>query len=133
MIFLRSVKYFRDGRRRRRNMNQEKNFRHCVFGIVREIPKGYVATYGQIAFLAGKPRAARAVGWALRCCPFPEVPCHRVINAQGILSPSEVFGGDGIQRERLEKEGVLFLKNGRVDLNQCLWAPWKEEEFPEKG
>ena len=113
-------------------MNQEESFRHRVFGIVREIPEGYVATYGQVAFLAGKPRGARAVGWALRCCPFPEIPCHRVINAQWLLAPPGVFG-DGVQRERLEKEGVLFLENGRVNLKQCLWDPWMQPEIPTKG
>ncbi len=106
-------------------MDQVDSFQHRVFCMVREIPKGCVATYGQIAFLVGNPRGARAVGWALRRCPFPEVPCHRVINAQGTLAPSDVFGGDSVQRKRLEEEGVPFRKNGRVDLKQCLWDPWK--------
>lgn len=113
-------------------MNQEESFRHRVFCVVREIPKGYVATYGQVAFLAGKPRGARAVGWALRSCPFPEIPCHRVINAKGLLAPPGVFG-DGVQRERLEKEGVLFLENGCVNLKQCLWDPWMQPEEPTSG
>ncbi|MCI9273194.1 MAG: methylated-DNA--[protein]-cysteine S-methyltransferase [Clostridiales bacterium] len=98
-------------------------FHTRVYRVVSEIPRGRVSTYGQVAFFAGSPGAARAVGWVLRRCPFPEIPCHRVINAQGALAADEIFGGEGVQRNKLLEEGILFLKDGRVDLSQCRWSP----------
>ena len=85
-----------------------------------QIPAGRVATYGQIAFLAGRPRASRIVGGAMARAP-EGLPCHRVIYGDGRLSPPDVFGGPGIQRMLLEAEGVLFLPDGRVDLCRCRW------------
>lgn len=104
-------------------MHRKDSFDSRVYRIVRDIPPGCVATYGEVAFLAGIPRAARAVGWALRRCPYPELPCHRVIGANGALAAAEAFGGEGVQRGRLLAEGVPFLKDGRVDLAKCRWTP----------
>jgi len=94
-----------------------------VYRIVARIPAGKVATYGQIAALLGHPRGARTVGWAMHDAP-PELdlPCHRVVNARGALSPEEVFG-PGRQRALLEAEGVTFKRNGCIDLEQHLWDP----------
>lgn len=79
-------------------------FQRRVHSIVRRIPPGRVATYGDIAELAGAPRAARAVGTAMRECGDPGVPCHRVIAAGGSLGG---FGGNlQIKRERLRAEGL---------------------------
>ena len=97
-------------------------FRDKVYHMVEQIPKGRVATYGQIATLCGKPRAARAVGNALHENPFEgQVPCHRVVNAKGELSGAFAFGGRNRQRELLQAEGVEFLANGAVDLKRCIW------------
>lgn len=98
------------------------SFYDKIYEAVQKIPKGKTATYGQIAALAGNPRAARAVGNALHKNPLPGIiPCHRVVNASGRLSPAFAFGGESRQRELLEKEGVAFLDNGYVDLKTNLW------------
>lgn len=89
--------------------------------LVAAIPCGKVATYGQIALWAGT-RNARVVVWAMRAAsPALHLPCHRVINRSGKLSPDSIFGGKGCQRSLLEDEGVPFLLDGRIDLRQCLW------------
>ena len=75
-----------------------------------------------VAMLAGNPRWARVVGYALHVNPSQdEIPCHRVVNRHGKTSEAFAFGGQDIQRELLEKEGVIFLCDGRVDLEHCLW------------
>ena len=76
-------------------------FTKRIYEVVRQIPRGCVASYGQVAFLAGNPRGARGVGFAM----------HR----------SPAFGGEGIQRALLEEEGVVFLPDGRVDMARCGW------------
>lgn len=98
------------------------NFYDRVYASVMKIPKGKVATYGQIAALAGNPRAARAVGNALHINPLPGIiPCHRVVNSSGRLSPAFAFGGEDKQRSMLESEGVIFCDKDRVNLKDCLW------------
>ena len=72
-----------------------------------------------MAFLAGNPRWSRVVGYALHNNPEPNViPCHRVVNREGRLAPSFAFGGDEIQRQLLEAEGITFEPDGRVDLKK---------------
>lgn len=89
-----------------------------IYEAVRSIPKGKVATYGQVAALAGEPKMARAVGNALHKNPDPEnIPCFRVVNSQGHLSGEFAFGGKGAQAKLLEAEGIE-VKNGKVDLNK---------------
>ena len=79
-----------------------------IYEQVKRIPEGRVATYGQIAALAGRPRAARVVGYALHKNPMPGViPCHRVVNREGKVSPAFAFGGKNMQIELLTKEGVI--------------------------
>lgn len=88
-----------------------------------QIPRGKVATYGQVALLCGSPRASRAVGWALHQNPlFGEIPCHRVVNREGRLAPAFAFGGPEVQRGLLEAESVPFLPNGQVDLAAAQWT-----------
>lgn len=95
-----------------------------VYKIVAEIPAGKVATYGQIAAMLGNPGSARTVGWAMHSAPCRlNLPCHRVVNRTGQLSPDFVFGGYEVQRAELESEGVVFKEDGRVDMEQCLWRP----------
>jgi len=92
------------------------SFSERVYEAVRKIPRGQVATYGQIAAMAGKPGAARAVGNALHRNPFEgDVPCHRVVNAAGRLSPNFAFGGWEIQAKLLEGEGVRVRSGYVVD------------------
>ncbi|HAN10478.1 MAG TPA: cysteine methyltransferase [Clostridiales bacterium] len=93
------------------------NFFERVYEIVKNIPEGKVATYGDIAKMLGNQRASRAVGWALHNNPYQGiVPCHRVVNNKGELSKSFVFGGANIQKRLLQEEGVYFDDNDKVDL-----------------
>ena len=93
-----------------------------IYDVVKTIPKGKVATYGQVAMMAGNPRWARVVGYALHNNPEPGIiPCHRVVNRLGEVAPGFVFGGADVQRKLLEDEGIEFDKNGRIDLNKFLW------------
>ena len=93
-----------------------------IYAVVRQIPPGKVATYGQIACMAGNPRWSRVVGYALHVNPDPEhIPCFRVVNRLGEVSPAFAFGGGNRQRELLQAEGIPFLPDGRVDLSRCCW------------
>lgn len=93
-----------------------------VYFIVIKIPKGKVATYGQIAKLLDRPHASRAVGYALHCNPSPGViPCHRVVNRFGALAPAFAFGGEEVQAELLRAEGVEVGSDFVVDLSEYLW------------
>jgi methylated-DNA-protein-cysteine methyltransferase-like protein len=94
-----------------------------VYELVRQIPLGRVATYGQVAAMLGNPRGARTVGFAMHASPGMSrgVPCHRVVFADGGLAPGFAFGGPDEQRRMLEAEGVPFLPDGRVDLASCRW------------
>ncbi len=95
-----------------------------VWSVAARIPRGKVTTYGAIARALGSPGAARTVGWAMRATPSGlRLPCHRVVNAVGELSPEDVFGGPGVQRSLLESEGVTFDKQGRIDMERHFWMP----------
>ena len=98
-----------------------------VWGIVKRIPRGSVATYGQIAALAGMPRRARQIGYALGVTPENmKIPWHRVVNAQGRISlrlKHWQSGSDDLQRILLEAEGVTFDDSGRIDLKKFRWHP----------
>ena len=91
--------------------------------IVRRIPAGQVATYGQIARLAGMPRCARTVGYAMAGCQDPTVPCHRVVDRFGGTKACFDTFAPGTQRALLVAEGVPFRPDGTVDLEQCQWRP----------
>ncbi|MDD9828212.1 MAG: MGMT family protein [Deltaproteobacteria bacterium] len=95
-----------------------------IYRVVRRIPRGRVATYGQIAHLAGLPRRARQVGYALHALPHgSRVPWQRVLNARGELSPRAAPDAERLQRVLLEAEGVCFDARGRVDLARFGWRP----------
>ena len=99
------------------------SFFEQVYQVVRRIPPGKVATYGQIARLLGRPRAARTVGWALHSLPSgSDVPWQRVINAKGTISLDARGPGGAIQRVLLEAEGLTFDEQGRVDLDVHGWS-----------
>ena len=92
-----------------------------IYEIVKQIPPGCVATYGQVAELAGDRKLARVVGNALHRNPDPEqIPCHRVVNAKGELAVRFAFGGAGEQERLLAEEGVKAV-DGRVDLQKYGW------------
>lgn len=92
-----------------------------IYAVVRKIPKGKVATYGQIATLAGNPHWSQIVGYALHSNPDPQgIPCFRVVNRFGGLSSAFAFGGINRQQELLEAEGIEVTDN-KVDLNIYLW------------
>ncbi|MFI3114792.1 MAG: MGMT family protein [Clostridia bacterium] len=98
------------------------NFYDKVYDIVKKIPKGYVSTYGQIAFLCGSPRASRAVGYALHNNPDPDcIPCYKVVNRFGKLTESFAFGGIDKQKEKLILDGITVLDDYLVDLEVYLW------------
>lgn len=95
-----------------------------IYTVVRQIPYGRVATYGQIAALAGNPRWARVVGYALHVNPDPQtIPCFRVVNRLGEVSSAFAFGGENAQISLLRAEGVEFLDDGQVDLSRFQWEP----------
>ena len=88
-----------------------------IYEAVKQIPKGHVATYGQVAAMAGNPKMSRAVGNALHKNPDPEnIPCFRVVNAKGELAEAFAFGGEGKQAKLLEEDGVVVV-DGKVDLD----------------
>ena len=95
----------------------------AFYQVVRAIPPGKVATYGQVARLAGMPRCARTVGYAMAGCTDPSVPCHRVVDRFGGTKACFDTFAPGTQRAMLEAEGVLFRLDGIVDLAHCQWEP----------
>jgi methylated-DNA-protein-cysteine methyltransferase-like protein len=95
-----------------------------IYAVVRKIPCGRVATYGQVAELAGLPRQARQVGYALHAWKGDApLPWQRVLNARGEISMRSEPGGDRLQRALLEEEGVEFDASGRVSLARYRWQP----------
>ena len=96
-----------------------------IYAIVRQIPIGKVATYGQVAELAELYGKARLVGYALyRVDKDSDIPWHRVINAKGEVSESSLrLGSDHVQRSLLEAEGIQFSPEGKIDLREYLWRP----------
>jgi methylated-DNA-protein-cysteine methyltransferase-like protein len=106
----------------------EPSFFERVYRVVQQIPRGKVASYGQIAALLGQPHAARTVGWALSSMSPAQaavVPWHRVINSQGRISFVGDSYGAGLQRSLLEEEGVVFDATGHVDWRRFRWAGLK--------
>ncbi len=105
------------------------NIYEKIYEVVANIPEGRVASYGQVAWMAGHPGAHRVVGYAMSRVPGGlNLPCHRVVNKAGEMAPFHVFGGEGFQRSLLEQEGVTFLKNGRIDMKKCQWNIFESEE-----
>lgn len=86
-----------------------------IYNFVKTIPAGKVATYGQVAKALGI-KDTRKIGWALHANKSSEVPCHRVVNKEGHLAKNFAFNGIEEQQRRLEAEGILFTREGYVDL-----------------
>jgi methylated-DNA-protein-cysteine methyltransferase-like protein len=101
------------------NSAASSSFFRRVYALVRQVPRGRVVTYGQIARALGAPHAARTVGWAMRDCP-ENLPWQRVVNARGEISLRPTSGYHE-QRARLKAEGIRFNRAGRIDLNKYGW------------
>ena len=113
-----------------RRADEKASLRARIHEVVGRIPAGRVATYGQVAALAGARGHARQVGYALHALPAgADVPWHRVVNARGEISARRAGGVDEEQRDRLEAEGVEFDSLGKIDLCRFRWpahlAPWE--------
>ena len=105
---------------------------HLIYQTVKQIPYGRVATYGQIADLSGLAGKARLVGYALFRVDvdLTDVPWHRVINAKGEISYSSLRrGGDYLQKHLLEKEGIEFNSQGKINLSKYRWQPNLKDRF----
>ncbi|MBR2957793.1 MAG: MGMT family protein [Clostridia bacterium] len=101
----------------------DKSVFEKIYDVVKQIPRGKVATYGQVALLAGNPRWARVVGYALHVNPDPDtIPCYRVVNREGRVSPAFAFGGENMQVLMLEGDGIK-VTDGKVDLSVFQWLP----------
>lgn len=101
--------------------NMAKNSYEKIYDVVKQIPRGTVATYGQVAALAGNKRWARVVGYALHVNPDPDgIPCYRVVNREGRLSDAFAFGGVNQQKLLLEADGIEVVDN-HVDLEIYQW------------
>ena len=93
--------------------------KESVYELLKTIPRGKVATYGQIAVYLGNKNLARVVGNILHNNPDPsQYPCHRVVNSKGQVAPNFVFGGGAMQRRLLEQEGITFRQDGSIDLKK---------------
>jgi methylated-DNA-protein-cysteine methyltransferase-like protein len=100
-----------------------ESFHDRIIATIKKVPQGSVATYGQIAAIAGNPQGARQVAWVLNSSSSKEkLPWHRIINKQGRIS-LESGAGYEEQRSLLEKEGIIFSLNGSIDLKRFLWTP----------
>lgn len=98
--------------------------------VVERIPEGFVTTYGRIAAALGSPRSARMVGWAMSGLGSERnLPAHRVVNRQGVLSGAPAFGHPNRMRDLLLEEDVPFLDEITVDLAECLWDPVDDPEL----
>ena len=122
--FLRRSKPLSPVRRGGRDaVSTKETFHQRTKNIIKKIPRGKVATYGQIAALAGNPHAARQVVWVLHSASEKDrLPWHRVVNAQGRISLKPGHGYE-IQKALLQEEGISFGKDDKIDFDHHLWAP----------
>lgn len=105
---------------------EESSFFERVWAVVARIPPGRVTTYGDIAEHLGRRGAARTVGWALNEAVGSDLPCHRVVNRNGVLTGKRHFETPRVMKERLRSEGVTFVAEDRVDLDAHRWTPGEE-------
>lgn len=107
----------------------EKNSYEKIYEVVKKIPKGKVATYGQVAKLAGNARWARVVGYALHMNPDDtQIPCYRVVNRMGEVAGAFAFGGGNRQKELLMADGIEFV-DGHVNMAKYQWDTAVYEEM----
>ena len=108
--------------------DEGESFFERVWAVVARVPAGRVTTYGDIAEYLGRRGAARTVGWALNEAVGSGLPCHRVVNRNGVLTGRHHFETPRVMEERLRSEGVAFLAEDRVDLDEHRWRPETGEE-----
>ncbi len=105
------------------------NFFELVYIIVAQVPRGKVTTYSAVARFLNNPRGSRAVGWAMRQCPYPnsKVPCHRVIKADGSVGG---YGGEGVLKKAslLRKEGIR-IREGKIDRSRYMFTSFKLPKY----
>lgn len=92
-----------------------------IYNIVKQVPAGFVTTYGDVAAQTGNPRRSRIVGTAMAACNDNTVPCHRVIRKDGSIDGTFGLGGREYKKFLLENENITFLPDGSVDLSKHLW------------
>ena len=110
--------------------NKHKDFFHNVYDVVRLIPEGRATSYGAIAKYLGAPRSSRMVGWAMNAVhQFSDVPAHRVVNRNGMLTGKMHFSSPTEMEEKLHKEGVTVKKDKIVDFKSVNWDPTLELEL----
>lgn len=102
------------------------SFFEDVYEIVRMVPEGRVTSYGAIAQFLGTGKSARMVGWAMNAAHGKDVPAHRVVNSQGLLTGKHHFGGPDVMQKRLEAEGVQIVNDQVQDFRNLLWDPSRE-------
>jgi len=109
-------------------MNDNDSFFHRVYRIVQQIPYGRVTSYGAIANYLGAARSSRMVGWAMNNSHNQnmQVPAHRVVNRNGVLTGKNHFGGSNIMQQLLENEGVEVVNDTIIDFERLFWNPIKE-------
>jgi methylated-DNA-protein-cysteine methyltransferase related protein len=101
----------------------DKTYRENVYKIVREIPRGRVMTYGQIAEMLGEGYTARTVGYVMHAADSENVPWQRVINSQGACSTAKLLLPYNVQQKMLEDEGIVFNEKSKCDLEKYRWFP----------
>ncbi|MFV8356290.1 MGMT family protein [Flavobacterium sp. XS1P32] len=102
----------------------DDNFFERVYAVVRQIPYGKVTSYGAIAKALGTARSARMVGWAMNAShTLGDVPAHRVVNRNGLLTGKLHFDGTNLMQQLLENEGIVVVNNQIVDLDSVFWVP----------
>ena len=102
----------------------EENFFERVYSVVRQIPYGRVTSFGAIAKALGTARSARMVGWAMNAShSLDDVPAHRVVNRNGLLTGKLHFGGTNLMQQLLENEGIVVIDNQVQDFKNIFWAP----------
>lgn len=102
----------------------EVNFFERVYAVARQIPYGKVTSYGAIAKVLGTARSARMVGWAMNACHnLEDVPAHRVVNRNGLLTGKHHFDGTNLMQQLLENEGIKVVDNQIVDFKNHFWEP----------
>lgn len=100
------------------------NFFSNVYEVVKKIPEGYVTSYGAIASYLGVPQSARMVGWAMNASHnLPDVPAHRVVNRNGLLSGKLQFSGTNLMQQLLENEGLIIKDNQVLNFKEFFWNP----------
>ena len=106
------------------NKSNESDFFNRVYAIVRQIPEGRVTSYGAIAACLSINRSARMVGWAMNAAHTkPDVPAHRVVNRNGLLTGKHHFGGPRVMQQLLENEGHQIENDQIIDFKQVFWDP----------